>query len=178
MRCLLTASHFHGGRSGTLSIPGPAAILFVTTGGVERYALWRKPCWQGATLIATGAALPPPAMDNHRIAVQRFGNDAPWYERRIPFFESADPGIDAVHYYRWALFRAHQRDLGEEGFISTEFLDDVDWQRHPYASLNDATGFHLAEGRWPAVRTGKVCLLLTQPSGKATRIVEFKPFPD
>lgn len=122
MRCLLTASHFHGGRSGILSIPGPAAILFVTTGGVERYALWRKPCWQGATLIATGAALPPPAMDNHRIAVQRFGNDAPWYERRIPFFESADPGIDAVHYYRWTLFRAHQRDLGEEGFISTEFL--------------------------------------------------------
>ncbi|AMK21870.1 MULTISPECIES: hypothetical protein [unclassified Sphingobium] len=55
---------------------------------------------------------------------------------------------------------------------------DVDWQRHPYARLNDATGFHLAEGRWPAVRTGKVCLLLTQPSGKATRLVEFKLFPD
>lgn len=102
----------------------------------------------GAALIATGAAPPPAAMDNHRIAVQRFGNDAPWYERRIPFFESADPRIDAVYYYRCSLFRAHQRDLGEEGYITTEFLDDVDWQRHPYASLNDATGFHLAEGRW------------------------------
>jgi len=102
----------------------------------------------GAALIATGAASAPPAMDNHRIAIERFGNDAPWYEPRIPFFESADPRIDAVYYYRWSLFRAHQRDLGEEGFISTEFLDDVDWQRHPYASLNDATGFHLAEGRW------------------------------
>lgn len=98
---------------------------------------------------AVNAAPPPrPAMDMHRIAMQRFGNDAPWYEQRIPFFESADPEIDAVYYYRWSLFRAHQRDLGEEGFISTEFLDDVSWQREPYASLNDATGFHLAEGRW------------------------------
>ncbi|WP_242127052.1 discoidin domain-containing protein [Sphingobium sp. Sx8-8] len=104
----------------------------------------------GAAFAGTAAAPPPslPAMDVHRIAVQRFGNDAPWYEERIPFFESADPKIDAVYYYRWSLFRAHQRDLGEAGFISTEFLDDVDWQRHPYASLNDATGFHLAEGRW------------------------------
>lgn len=105
----------------------------------------------GAALLGAAAASPPPSrpgMDRHHIAVQRFGNDAPWYEQRIPFFESADPRIDAVYHYRWSLFRAHQRDLGEEGFISTEFLDDVDWQRHPYASLNDATGFHLAEGRW------------------------------
>lgn len=103
-----------------------------------------------ATLLAGGAAVPPPpaGMNTHRIALARFGNDALWYESRIPFFESADPKIDAVYYYRWALFRAHQRDLGDEGYISTEFLDDVDWQRHPYASLNDATGFHLGEGRW------------------------------
>ncbi|MCI4590469.1 discoidin domain-containing protein [Sphingobium sp. BYY-5] len=104
----------------------------------------------GAALASMGAASSPPpsAMDTHAIAAQRFGNDAPWYQDRIPFFESADPKIDAVYYYRWALYRAHQRDLGEEGYISTEFLDDVDWQRHPYASLNDATGFHLGEGRW------------------------------
>ncbi|OHT21432.1 MGH1-like glycoside hydrolase domain-containing protein [Edaphosphingomonas haloaromaticamans] len=110
---------------------------------------WLRMLLAGAALAATAAAAPPgPAMDTHAIAVQRFGNDAPWYEGRIPFFESADPQIDAVYYYRWSLFRAHQRDLGAEGYISTEFLDDVDWQRHPFASLNDATGFHLAEGRW------------------------------
>ncbi|WP_230461167.1 MGH1-like glycoside hydrolase domain-containing protein [Sphingobium sp. CAP-1] len=102
----------------------------------------------GAALATSGAASPPPAMDVNAIATQRFGNDAPWYRDRVPFFESADPTIDAVYYYRWQLFRAHQRDLGEAGYISTEFLDDVDWQRHPYASLNDATGFHLGEGRW------------------------------
>lgn len=89
-----------------------------------------------------------PAIDTRAVAAARFGNDAPWYQDRIPFFESADPQIDAVYYYRWSLFRAHQRDLGAEGFISTEFLDDVSWQRHPYASLNDATGFHIGEGRW------------------------------
>lgn len=106
-----------------------------------------------AAFVLAGASLsaaPSPSLprDTHGIAQARFGNDAPWYEGNIPFFESADPKIDAVYYYRWALFRAHQRDLGEEGYISTEFLDDVDWQRHPFASLNDATGFHLGEGRW------------------------------
>ncbi|OAN55790.1 glycogen debranching protein [Sphingobium sp. TCM1] len=102
----------------------------------------------GAAMIGIGAAPPPSSMDMDAIAARRFGNDAPWYRDRIPFFESADPRIDAVYYYRWQIFRAHQRDLGAEGYISTEFLDDVDWQRHPYASLNDATGFHLGEGRW------------------------------
>lgn len=33
-------------------------------------------------------------------------------------------------------------------WISTEFLDDVGWQLEPWATLNDATGFHLGEGRW------------------------------
>lgn len=112
-----------------------------------------------ALLAATSAAPSPPAapspapptaasIDHHRIAVRHFGNDAPWYEGRIPFFESADPSIDAVYYYRWSIFRAHQRDLGKRGYITTEFADDVSWQREPYASLNDASGFHIAEGRW------------------------------
>ncbi len=93
-------------------------------------------------------AIGPPRLDTHRIARDRFGNDAAWYENRIPFFDSADPRLDAVYYYRWSLYRAHQRDLGADGYISTEFLDDVGWQLEPYASLNDATGFHLGEGRW------------------------------
>lgn len=98
--------------------------------------------------LAIGAAPAQEQMDTKRIAAQHFGNDAPWYQDRIPFFESSDPKITQVYYYRWALYRAHQRDLGEEGYISTEFMDDVSWQREPFASLNDATGFHLGEGRW------------------------------
>ena len=107
---------------------------------------------RGLTLTATAALLaaaaPPPALDANRILAERFGNDAPWYRDTIPLFESADPAIDAVYYYRWQVVRAHQRDLGEAGYITTEFLDDVGWQREPYASLNDAAPFHLAETRW------------------------------
>ncbi|QQV76673.1 discoidin domain-containing protein [Sphingomonas aliaeris] len=107
----------------------------------------------GASILAVvlgtaSAQASSPAIDTERVAQARFGNDASWYSARIPFFESSDPQIDDVYYYRWKLFRAHQRDLGAEGFISTEFLDDVGWQREPYASLNDASGFHIAEGRW------------------------------
>jgi hypothetical protein len=98
--------------------------------------------------MALLAAAASPPMDHEAIAEARYGNDAAWYEGRIPFFESSDAKIDAVYYYRWGLFRAHQRDLGKQGYITTEFADDVDWQREPYASLNDASGFHIAEGRW------------------------------
>ncbi|RYF44331.1 MAG: glycogen debranching protein, partial [Cytophagaceae bacterium] len=87
-------------------------------------------------------------LDADALSKQYFGNDAPWYRDRIPFFESSDKDITDVYYYRWNIFRAHQRDLGANGFISTEFLDDVGWQTSPWASLNDATGFHILEGRW------------------------------
>ena len=80
--------------------------------------------------------------------MERFGNDAPWYRDRIPLFQSSDPALDAVYYYRWKIVRAHQRDLGAMGYITTEFLDDVSWQREPYASLNDSFAFHLGETRW------------------------------
>ena len=102
-------------------------------------------------LLAAGAARAQPAgpvLDEQRIARARFGNDAPWYAGNIPFFESSDPLLDQVYYYRWQIVRAHQRDLGPRGYITTEFLDDVGWQREPYASLNDATAFHILEERW------------------------------
>jgi hypothetical protein len=101
-----------------------------------------------AGMAALAAAAAGGVLDEHKLAAARFGNDAPWYENNIPFFESADNELTEIYYYRWQVFRAHQRDLGARGFISTEFLDDVSWQFNPYASLNDATGFHIYEGRW------------------------------
>ncbi|CAG8951819.1 hypothetical protein HYFRA_00005623 [Hymenoscyphus fraxineus] len=77
------------------------------------------------------------------LAEEYFQNDAPWYIDNIPFFETSDSHIQDVYYYRWKIFRSHQRDLGAKGFISTEFLDDVSWQTQPYGSLNDATALHL-----------------------------------
>jgi len=79
---------------------------------------------------------------------RHYGGDAAWYAGKIPLFASSDAALDDVWYYRWGLYRTHQRDLGRWGYISTEFFDDVGWQREPYASLNDASGFHIYEGRW------------------------------
>jgi len=99
-------------------------------------------------LCIAPAASAKDVLDEARLAAAHFGADGPWYEHNIPFFESSDSTLDAVYYYRWSIFRAHQRDLGAKGYISTEFLEDVSWQLFPYASLNDATGFHIYEGRW------------------------------
>ncbi|PNS18056.1 hypothetical protein CAC42_4015 [Sphaceloma murrayae] len=99
-------------------------------------------------LVALSGTAALAALDTQGLARQYFGNDAPWYLNKIPFFEISDAKIQQVYYYRWSIFRAHQRDLGQRGYISTEFADDVGWQLEPWASLNDATGFHIGEGRW------------------------------
>ncbi|WP_267388442.1 discoidin domain-containing protein [Sphingomonas sp. GC_Shp_3] len=99
-------------------------------------------------LLAAAPSPPTPRLARDTILQHRYGNDADWYRDRIPLFDSSDETLNAVYYYRWQVFRAHQRDLGAKGYISTEFLNDVGWQREPYASLNDATAFHIAEGRW------------------------------
>jgi hypothetical protein len=120
----------------------------------------------GAASLAAASPLEKRGLDTQALAKQYFGNDAPWYQDRIPYFQCSDSKIQDVYYYRWKIFRAHQRDLGARGYISTgiviptspcirskadhgiEFLDDVGWQLEPWASLNDATGFHIGEGRW------------------------------
>jgi hypothetical protein len=102
---------------------------------------WRSKAGLAAALSLAAPALADPYAD-------RFGADADWYRGRVPLFESSDVRLDLVYDYRWKIVRAHQRDLGADGTITTEFLDDVPWQREPYAGLNDATGFHLNELRW------------------------------
>jgi hypothetical protein len=82
------------------------------------------------------------------LAAHYFGGDAPWFKENIPFFDSSDPQINQIYYYRWQLYKAHIKDVGPRGYIITEFLDDVSWAWNPYQSLNDATAFHIDEGRW------------------------------
>ena len=82
------------------------------------------------------------------LAQQYFGNDAPWYQANIPFFEIDDPELQQIYYYRWQLFRSHLRDLGPERYMVTEFLPEVPWGRPPYTDLNDSSSFHLLEARW------------------------------
>lgn len=94
-------------------------------------------------VTSTASSLP-----RREMAKTYFGADAPWYLDNVPFFEIDNPEIQQIYYYRWKVYRAHLRDLGDRGYIVTEFLDDVGWDKHPYASLNDATGFHIYDGRW------------------------------
>ncbi|KAJ5755999.1 Six-hairpin glycosidase-like protein [Penicillium manginii] len=100
--------------------------------------------------LFTFACLAAPALglNTAKILQEYFGNDASWYSDRIPIFESSASDIQDVYYYRWKIFRAHQRDLGADGYISTEFLEDVSWQTQPSALLIDAANMHLREGRW------------------------------
>lgn len=123
------------------------------TGMTKRSAAWTLLGPIAATMLCAVAAAAPAArapmkLNVDEIAKDRFGNDAPWYRKNIPFFDSNDPAINAAYYYRWSVVRAHQRDLGAQGYVTTEFLDDVPWQREPFATLNDASGFHIAEARW------------------------------
>jgi Mannosylglycerate hydrolase MGH1-like glycoside hydrolase domain/NedA-like, galactose-binding domain len=106
-------------------------------------------CLIGIAVFKTNAGqngtdiLPEKSLANHY-----FGNDAPWFEKNIPFFDCSDPEFTQIYYYRWKLYKSHLKDLGSRGYIVTEFLDDVSWALKPYQSLNDATAFHIEEGRW------------------------------
>jgi Mannosylglycerate hydrolase MGH1-like glycoside hydrolase domain/NedA-like, galactose-binding domain len=118
-----------------------------------RYARLRHPaCLVILLVLAPAAARAQPSgthiLSTDTLAKEYFGNDAPWYERNIPFFACSDPELTHVYYYRWKLYKSHLRDLGDRGYIVTEFLNDVGWAKAPYQSLNDATAFHIYEGRW------------------------------
>jgi hypothetical protein len=34
------------------------------------------------------------------LAARYFGNDAPWFEKNIPFFDCSDPDLTRIYYYR------------------------------------------------------------------------------
>ncbi|HVM60548.1 MAG TPA: discoidin domain-containing protein [Verrucomicrobiae bacterium] len=106
--------------------------------------------WLPGPFIATAAAgtAATTMFPRRALAIRYFGNDAPWFEENIPFFDCSDPDITRVYYYRWQLYKSHLKDLGDRGYIVTEFLDDVGWSLKPFESLNDATAFHINEGRW------------------------------
>ena len=121
----------------------------------KRSGKFRSVSWIGAACLFW-AVLPnavagpdgTSVLPQTELAARYFGNDAPWFEQNIPFFDCSDPDITRIYYYRWQLYKSHLKDLGRRGYIVTEFLDDVGWALKPYQSLNDATAFHISEGRW------------------------------
>lgn len=93
----------------------------------------------------------PPILGEPRfpgLATRYFEADSTWYLQNIPFLECSDKQIEAVYHYRWKLYKAHIRDIGNSDFVITEFIKDVPWDRDPFSSINAASAHHIYEGRW------------------------------
>lgn len=86
--------------------------------------------------------------DRDKLAKQYYQDDAQWYLDNIPFFECSDKQIEQVYYYRWKLYKAHIRNVGQDQYVITEFINHVGWDRDPYCTINAASMHHIYEGRW------------------------------
>ena len=86
--------------------------------------------------------------DHVKLANEYYQEDARWYLDNIPFFECSDKQIEQVYYYRWKLYKAHIRHVGDNSYVITEFINHVPWDRDPYCTINAASMHHIYEGRW------------------------------
>lgn len=91
-----------------------------------------------------------PVLDRNKLATDYYQEDAQWYLENVPFFECSDKQIEQVYYYRWKLYKAHLRNTGHNQYVTTEFINDMHWDRDPYSTINAATMHHIYEGRWLA----------------------------
>ena len=66
----------------------------------------------------------------------------------IPFFECSDKQIEQVYYYRWKMYKAHIRQVGDNQYVITEFINHVAWDKDPYCTIDAASMHHIYEGRW------------------------------
>ena len=87
-------------------------------------------------------------LHHEKFATKYFQNDASWYLDNIPFFECSDQQIEQVYYYRWKMYKAHIRRVGDNKYVITEFINHVAWDREPYCTINAASMHHIYEGRW------------------------------
>lgn len=101
-----------------------------------------------ACLMCMIQSLRAQVIDQAKLAKAYYEDDAQWYLDNIPFFECSDKQIEQVYYYRWELYKAHIRNVGQNEYVITEFINDVSWDRDPYSTINAATMHHIYEGRW------------------------------
>ncbi len=72
--------------------------------------------------------------------------DWSWFVHNIPLLDVPDKEIERTYYFRWYAFQKHIRQT-PEGYIITEFLDDVPWAGK-YDSIDAAASMQLREARW------------------------------
>lgn len=98
--------------------------------------------------VSCSVARQKPLLNSEELAQQYFQEDAGWYADNIPFFECSDKQIEQVYYYRWKMYKAHIRSVGDNQYVVTEFINHVPWDREPYCTINAASMHHIYEGRW------------------------------
>jgi hypothetical protein len=86
--------------------------------------------------------------DHNKIAKEYYQEAARWYLDNVPFFECSDKQLEQVYYYRWKLYKAHIRHVGNNSYVITEFINHVPWDRDPFCTINAASMHHIYEGRW------------------------------
>src|SRR6478735_1109242 len=72
-------------------------------------------------------------IDHHKLAKEYYNEDAQWYLDNTAFFECSYKQIEQVYYYRWKLYKAHIRNVGQNEYVITEFINDVGWDIDPYS---------------------------------------------
>ena len=88
----------------------------------------------------------PTILNRKLLAREYYGEEAGWFEERIPFFECPDADLQQTYYFRWDVFRKHLKQT-PDGFVVTEFTPPVSWAGK-YNTISCAAGHHLYEGRW------------------------------
>ncbi len=69
-----------------------------------------------------------------------------WFAANIPWVDLPDKEMERIYYFRWYAFQKHIRHT-QDGFLISEFLDDVPWSGK-LNMIDAAAGHHIREARW------------------------------
>ncbi|MGA8110536.1 MAG: glycosyl hydrolase family 65 protein [Acidobacteriaceae bacterium] len=69
-----------------------------------------------------------------------------WFVANIPWLDTPDQELEDIYYFRWYTFQKHIEST-PDGYVITEFLDDVPWAGK-FNTIDAAAGDHIREARW------------------------------
>jgi len=69
-----------------------------------------------------------------------------WFVENIPWLDVPDPELEEIYYFRWYSFQKHIKET-PDGFVISEFLDNVPWAGK-FNMIDAAAGHHIREARW------------------------------
>lgn len=61
-----------------------------------------------------------------------------WFVRNIPWLDTPDQEVNEVYYFRWYVFEKHI-ECTPDGYLITEFLDNVPWLEKPHSIVRSAS---------------------------------------